>query len=72
MFDVLSDASLRVEEVANRINASLLGTERLLEAAVSLGLLHKLRCEDKLGEFWKCSIFASGVCISQANPKYHL
>ncbi|XP_047012056.1 probable bifunctional dTTP/UTP pyrophosphatase/methyltransferase protein isoform X2 [Ictalurus punctatus] len=45
VFDVLSDSGLTVEEVANRIDASLLGTERLLDAAVSLGLLHKLKCE---------------------------
>ncbi|XP_060785774.1 probable bifunctional dTTP/UTP pyrophosphatase/methyltransferase protein isoform X1 [Neoarius graeffei] len=47
VFDVLSDSGLTVEEVASRINASLLGTERLLDAAVSLGLLQKLRCDDK-------------------------
>ncbi|KAB5577031.1 hypothetical protein PHYPO_G00205310 [Pangasianodon hypophthalmus] len=47
VFDVLSDSGLTVEEVANRINASVLGTEKLLDAAVSLGLLHKLKCEDK-------------------------
>ncbi|XP_062862391.1 probable bifunctional dTTP/UTP pyrophosphatase/methyltransferase protein [Trichomycterus rosablanca] len=45
VFDVLRDSGLTVEEVANRINSSLLGTERLLEAAVSLGLLCKLKCE---------------------------
>lgn len=53
VFDVLSDSGLRVEEVANRIDASLLGTERLLDAAVSLGLLHKLKCEIEPGESWK-------------------
>lgn len=47
VFDVLSDSGRTVEEVANRIDASLLGTERLLDAAVSLGLLHKLKCENK-------------------------
>ncbi|XP_053482743.1 probable bifunctional dTTP/UTP pyrophosphatase/methyltransferase protein [Ictalurus furcatus] len=47
VFDVLSDSGLTVEEVANRIDASLLGTERLLDAAVSLGLLHKLKCENE-------------------------
>lgn len=63
VFDVLSDAGLTVEEVAERINASLQGTERLLDAAVSLGLLHKLRCEDKHGECWRNSFFAHGICI---------
>ncbi|XP_046701028.1 probable bifunctional dTTP/UTP pyrophosphatase/methyltransferase protein [Silurus meridionalis] len=48
VFDVLNVSGLTVEEVANRIDASLLGTERLLDAAVSLGLLYKLKCEDKL------------------------
>ncbi|MCJ8732504.1 hypothetical protein PDJAM_G00212210 [Pangasius djambal] len=47
VFDVLSDSGLTVEEVANRINASVLCTEKLLDAAVSLGLLHKHKCEDK-------------------------
>uniref|UniRef100_A0AAR2JVV6 Acetylserotonin O-methyltransferase-like n=1 Tax=Pygocentrus nattereri TaxID=42514 RepID=A0AAR2JVV6_PYGNA len=37
VFDVLSDSEgLTVEEVADKIKASVLGTERLLEAAVSL------------------------------------
>lgn len=52
VFDVLSDSGLTVEDVANRINASVQGTERLLDAVVSLGLLHKLKCEDKTGECW--------------------
>lgn len=52
MFDVLKDSGLTVDEIANRIHASLLGTERLLDAAVSLGLLHKLKCEEKCGEFF--------------------
>ncbi|XP_016322883.1 putative bifunctional dTTP/UTP pyrophosphatase/methyltransferase protein [Sinocyclocheilus anshuiensis] len=40
VFDVLNSSnSLTLEEVAGQINASVLGTERLLEAAVSLGLL---------------------------------
>lgn len=52
VFDVMSDSGLTVDEVAIRINASVLGTEKLLDAAVSIGLLHKLKCEDKLGESW--------------------
>lgn len=52
VFDVLSDPGLTVEQVAIRINASVLGTEKLLDAAVSIGLLHKLKYEDKLGESW--------------------
>ncbi|KAI4886079.1 hypothetical protein NFI96_030133 [Prochilodus magdalenae] len=49
VFDVLRDSEgLRVEEVADQIKASVLGTERLLEAAVSLGLLHKLKAEDNI------------------------
>uniref|UniRef100_A0A8B9LJB9 Acetylserotonin O-methyltransferase-like n=1 Tax=Astyanax mexicanus TaxID=7994 RepID=A0A8B9LJB9_ASTMX len=44
VFDVLSDSEgLTLEEVADRIKASVLGTERLLDGAVSLGLLHRLR-----------------------------
>ncbi|KAK3543861.1 hypothetical protein QTP70_030054 [Hemibagrus guttatus] len=48
VFDILSDSRLTVEEVAIRINASVLGTEKLLDAAVSIGLIHKLKWEDKL------------------------
>ncbi|KAL7865883.1 hypothetical protein SRHO_G00111300 [Serrasalmus rhombeus] len=49
VFDVLSDSEgLTVEEVADKIKASVLGTERLLEAAVSLELLHKHKVEDKI------------------------
>ncbi|XP_058248920.1 probable bifunctional dTTP/UTP pyrophosphatase/methyltransferase protein isoform X1 [Hemibagrus wyckioides] len=48
VFDVLSDTGLTLNEVAIRIKASVLGTEKLLDAAVSIGLLHKLKCEDKL------------------------
>lgn len=50
VFDILGDSGLTVDEVANRINTSALGTERLLDAAVSLGLLYKLKCEDEPGE----------------------
>ncbi|XP_036443303.1 probable bifunctional dTTP/UTP pyrophosphatase/methyltransferase protein isoform X1 [Colossoma macropomum] len=49
VFDVLSDSEgLTVEEVADQIKASVLGTERLLEAAVSLELLHKRKVEDNI------------------------
>uniref|UniRef100_A0A8C2A9J8 Acetylserotonin O-methyltransferase-like n=1 Tax=Cyprinus carpio TaxID=7962 RepID=A0A8C2A9J8_CYPCA len=44
VFDVLNSSnSLTLEEVAGQINASVLGTERLLEAAVSLGLLERVK-----------------------------
>ncbi|XP_067300284.1 probable bifunctional dTTP/UTP pyrophosphatase/methyltransferase protein [Pseudorasbora parva] len=47
VFDVLnSSESLTLEEVAGQINASVLGTERLLEAAVSLGLLERVKQRD--------------------------
>nr|AAH55218.1 Acetylserotonin O-methyltransferase-like [Danio rerio] len=47
VFDVLNTpGGLTLEEVAGQINASLLGTERLLEAAVSLGLLERVRQEE--------------------------
>lgn len=47
VFDVLnSSESLTLEEVAGQINASVLGTERLLEAAVSLGLLERVKQQD--------------------------
>uniref|UniRef100_A0A4W4HF08 Acetylserotonin O-methyltransferase-like n=1 Tax=Electrophorus electricus TaxID=8005 RepID=A0A4W4HF08_ELEEL len=43
VFDVLrASEGLRVKVAAERIGASVTGTERLLDAAVSLGLLHKL------------------------------
>ncbi|XP_043105630.1 probable bifunctional dTTP/UTP pyrophosphatase/methyltransferase protein [Puntigrus tetrazona] len=44
VFDVLNASnSLTLEEVAGQINASVLGTERLLEASVSLGLLERVK-----------------------------
>ncbi|TSL16062.1 N-acetylserotonin O-methyltransferase-like protein [Bagarius yarrelli] len=46
VFDILNGESLTVKEIANRINASVLGTEKLLDAAVSIGLLQKLKCLD--------------------------
>ncbi|XP_067265286.1 probable bifunctional dTTP/UTP pyrophosphatase/methyltransferase protein isoform X1 [Chanodichthys erythropterus] len=47
VFDVLnSSENLTLEEVAGQINASVLGTERLLEAAVSLGLLERVKQRD--------------------------
>lgn len=47
VFDVLnSSESLTSEEIAGQINASVLGTERLLEAAVSLGLLERIKHRD--------------------------
>uniref|UniRef100_A0A8C2G020 Acetylserotonin O-methyltransferase-like n=1 Tax=Cyprinus carpio TaxID=7962 RepID=A0A8C2G020_CYPCA len=43
-FDVLNSSdSLTLEEVAGKINASVLGTERLLGVAVSLGLLERVK-----------------------------
>lgn len=48
VFDVLnSSKGLTLEEVAARINASVLGTERLLDAAVSLGLLERVKQQDE-------------------------
>lgn len=55
VFDILSDSEgLTLEEVSNQIKASVLGTERLLEAAVSLGLLHRHSHGEKTGKsvFW--------------------
>lgn len=53
MFDVLNSSnSLTLEEVAGQINASVLGTERLLEAAVSLGLLERVKPQDTSGKIY--------------------
>lgn len=53
MFDVLnSSENLTLEEVAGQINASVLGTERLLEAAVSLGLLERVKQRDTSGKIY--------------------
>ncbi|XP_056611204.1 probable bifunctional dTTP/UTP pyrophosphatase/methyltransferase protein isoform X1 [Triplophysa dalaica] len=47
VFDVLNSSNgLTLEEVASQINASVFGTERLLDAAVSLGLLEKVEQQD--------------------------
>lgn len=47
VFDVLNSSNgLTLEEVASQINASVFGTERLLDAAVSLGLLEKVKQQD--------------------------
>ncbi|KAI7808611.1 probable bifunctional dTTP/UTP pyrophosphatase/methyltransferase protein isoform X2 [Triplophysa rosa] len=47
VFDLLNSSNgLTLEEVASQINASVFGTERLLDAAVSLGLLEKVKQQD--------------------------
>lgn len=47
VFDVLNSSNgLTLEEVARQINASVFGTERLLDAAVSLGLLERVKQQD--------------------------
>lgn len=53
VFDVLNRSeSLTLEEVAGQLNASVLGTERLLEAAVSLGLLERDKQQDTSGKIY--------------------
>ncbi|XP_066542568.1 probable bifunctional dTTP/UTP pyrophosphatase/methyltransferase protein isoform X2 [Hoplias malabaricus] len=70
VFDVLSDSEgLTVEEVANRIKASVLGTERLLEAAVSLELLHRLQCGDNT--VYRNSEQASRFLVSTSPMSLH-
>uniref|UniRef100_A0A3B4E5N3 Acetylserotonin O-methyltransferase-like n=1 Tax=Pygocentrus nattereri TaxID=42514 RepID=A0A3B4E5N3_PYGNA len=64
VFDVLSDSEgLTVEEVADKIKASVLGTERLLEAAVSLELLHKHKVEDKISKMYRNTEQASRFLV---------
>ncbi|XP_051565375.1 probable bifunctional dTTP/UTP pyrophosphatase/methyltransferase protein [Myxocyprinus asiaticus] len=47
VFDALSSSDgLTLEEVAGQINASVLGTERLLDAAVSIGILERVKQQD--------------------------
>nr|XP_055071830.1 probable bifunctional dTTP/UTP pyrophosphatase/methyltransferase protein isoform X2 [Misgurnus anguillicaudatus] len=44
VFDVLNSSNgLTLEEIAGQINASVFGTERLLDAAVSVGLLERVK-----------------------------
>ncbi|XP_073711389.1 probable bifunctional dTTP/UTP pyrophosphatase/methyltransferase protein isoform X2 [Misgurnus anguillicaudatus] len=47
VFDVLNISNgLTLEEIAGQINASVFGTERLLDAAVSVGLLERVKHQD--------------------------
>lgn len=47
VFDVLNSSNgLTLEEIAGQINASVFGTERLLDAAVSVGLLERVKHQD--------------------------
>ncbi|KTF98710.1 hypothetical protein cypCar_00040020, partial [Cyprinus carpio] len=54
VFDVLNSSdSLTLEEVAGKINTSVLGTERLLGVAVSLGLLERVKQQNTSGFTYK-------------------
>jgi len=63
VFDVLNGSeSLTLEEVAVQINASVLGTERLLEAAVSLGLLERVKQRDTSGKIYTLPFYSHIWC----------
>jgi len=63
VFDVLNGSeSLTLEEVAVQINASVLGTERLLEAAVSLGLLERVKQRDTSGKIYTLPFYSRIWC----------
>lgn len=65
MFDVLNSSNgLTLEEVAGQINASVLGTERLLEAAVSLGLLKTVKQQNTNGKIYVLPFYSQMVLLS--------
>lgn len=68
MFDVLNSSnSLTLEEVAGQINASVLGTERLLEAAVSLGLLERVKHQNTSGKIYVLPLYSQKWCYCRRN-----
>lgn len=70
VFDVLNSSnSLTLEEVAGQINASVLGTERLLEAAVSLGLLERVKQQDT--SVYRNTEQASRFLVSDSPESFH-
>ncbi|XP_030641764.1 putative bifunctional dTTP/UTP pyrophosphatase/methyltransferase protein [Chanos chanos] len=70
VFDVLKNPEgLTVEEVAKQIKASTLGTERLLEAAVSLGLLDSVKQGDTV--VYKNTEQASQFLVSDSPLSLH-
>uniref|UniRef100_W5M408 Acetylserotonin O-methyltransferase-like n=1 Tax=Lepisosteus oculatus TaxID=7918 RepID=W5M408_LEPOC len=70
VFDLLSHPEgLRVAEVAEKIPASVVGTERLLDAAVSLGLLEKSRQGDSV--VFKNTEEASRYLVSTSEYSLH-
>uniref|UniRef100_A0A8C2FZ48 Acetylserotonin O-methyltransferase-like n=1 Tax=Cyprinus carpio TaxID=7962 RepID=A0A8C2FZ48_CYPCA len=69
-FDVLNSSdSLTLEEVAGKINASVLGTERLLGVAVSLGLLERVKQQNTSG---KIKALASHFLVSDSPETLHV
>ncbi|XP_069035058.1 probable bifunctional dTTP/UTP pyrophosphatase/methyltransferase protein isoform X2 [Lepisosteus oculatus] len=70
VFDLLSHPEgLRAAEVAEKIPASVVGTERLLDAAVSLGLLEKSRQGDSV--VFKNTEEASRYLVSTSEYSLH-
>lgn len=73
VFDVLnSSESLTLQEVAGQINASVLGTERLLEAAVSLGLLERVKQRDTSGKIYALPFYSYRWCYCCRNHMWVL
>lgn len=73
VFDVLnSSENLTLEEVAGQINASVLGTERLLEAAVSLGLLERVKQRDTSGKIYVLPFYTYRWCCCRRNHMWVL
>ncbi|KAF4108894.1 probable bifunctional dTTP/UTP pyrophosphatase/methyltransferase protein [Onychostoma macrolepis] len=70
VFDVLNSSnSLTLEEIAGQINASVLGTERLLEAAVSLGLLERVKQQNT--SVYRNTEQASRFLVSDSPESFH-
>ncbi|XP_052004224.1 probable bifunctional dTTP/UTP pyrophosphatase/methyltransferase protein isoform X1 [Xyrauchen texanus] len=72
VFDVLSISDgLTLEEAADQINASVIGTERLLDAAVSLGLLERSKQQDKINAVYRNTEQASQFLVSDSPLSLH-
>ncbi len=60
LFDAIAESPASAEQVASRLNLSLKGTERLLNALASMGIVDKTDHLYKLNEEWQPFVTRSG------------
>ncbi|XP_073711388.1 probable bifunctional dTTP/UTP pyrophosphatase/methyltransferase protein isoform X1 [Misgurnus anguillicaudatus] len=72
VFDVLNISNgLTLEEIAGQINASVFGTERLLDAAVSVGLLERVKHQDDSHAVYRNTEQARQFLVSDSPLSLH-